>query len=164
MKRNQILRLAGLILLHELIMFLILFNYTFLTVGWHERLAKNIALFLIITVPFVLFAAFKIKSDKFDFFVKILNWLILLIALLFSIIKPSVISLESFDLFSSQKIVILNPGISFAYIVYISTIFIILPRIINFNLKKTISVFAPVIIWVLIRLLFVIVKTPMFQG
>lgn len=164
MKRNQILRLAGLILLHELIMFIILFNYTFLAVAWHESLAKNIALILIITVPFILFAAFKIKSEKFDFFVKILNWLILVIALLFSIIKPYVLSLESFDLFSTQKIVILNPGISFAYIVYISSIFIILPRIFNFNFKKTISVFAPIIIWVLLRLLFVVIKTPMFQG
>lgn len=164
MKRKQIIRLTGLILLHELIMFIILFNYTFLSVGWHENLARNIAVFLIIFTPAVLFASYKIKSEKFDLIVIIINCLILLIAILFALIEPFVISLGSYDLFSSQRILILNPGISFAYILYISTLFILIPRLKNFNFKKIVGAFLPIIFWIILRVLFVFIKTPIFQG
>lgn len=164
MKRKQIIRLTGLILLHELIMFIILFNYTFLSVGWHENLARNIAVFLIIFTPAVLFASYKIKSEKFDLIVIIINCLILLIVILFALIEPFVISLGSYDLFSSQRILILNPGISFAYILYISTLFILIPRLKNFNFKKIVGAFLPIIFWIILRVLFVFIKTPIFQG
>ena len=164
MKRKQIIRLTVLILLHELIQFFLLFNYSFLTVGWHENLARNIVVILLIIVPVVLFMSYKIESDKFDLIVIIINWLILLTAILFALIKPFVISQGTYDLFSSQKIIILNPGILFSYIVYISTLFILMPRLMNYNIKKIAGAFAPVVIWIMLRLLFVIIKTPVFQG
>ncbi len=164
MKRKQIIRLTGLILLHELIMSFLLFNYSFLTFGWHEDLARNIVVILLIFVPVVLFLSYRVKSDKFDIIVININYFIMLIAILSALIEPFVISLESVDLFSSQNVVILNPGISFSYIVYISTLFILMPRLINFNFKKIVGSFTPVVIWIMLRVLFVIIKIPIFQG
>ena len=158
MKKKQIIKLSGLILLHELIQFFLLLNYSFLTFGWHEDLAKNIVVILLIIVPVILFLSYRIKSNKFDLIVIIINWLVLLVAILFALINPFVMSQGVYDLFSSQVIIILNPGILFSYIVYISTLFILIPRLTNYNFKKIAGAFAPVIIWIMIRVLFVVIK------
>ena len=156
MKKKQIFGFAFLLLLNELIQFILYFYYSFYNVGWENLLARKIIISLMIIVPFVLFFAYRIKNIIFDKLLIIVNWLIFITALIFALFKPFVVSTESYELFLTQAVYVLNPAISLSYIIYISTLTLIIPRAKNIHIKKHVLFFAPIILWVIVRLFFVI--------
>ena len=158
MKKKQILGFTLLLLLYELIQIINYFNYSYFTTGWENVLAGKIIFYLMISMPFILFFAYRIKNCIFEKILIIINWLIFIVSLVFALFKPFLVSTESYDLFLSQAVYILNPAISSAYIIYISTLTLIMPRAKNIHIKKHILFFVPIILWVTLRLFFVIKK------
>ena len=156
MKKKQILGFTFLLLFHELIQIILYFNYSFFATAWEDVLASEIIISLMIIIPIILFFAYRIKNCIFDKILILINWLFFIVSLLFALFKPFVVSTESYDLFLSQAVYILNPAISLSYIIYISTLTLIIPRAKNIHIKKHIVFFVPIILWVIVRLFFVI--------
>lgn len=164
MKKKQIISYLGLILIHELLLSILYFKYSFLVVGWEKALARKIIIALLAIIPVIHIFSYRLKSEIFDKIIIIINWVLLFAAVIFALIKPYVFSQASYDIFLTKSTLILNPGISLSYIVFISTTVLIIPRLKKPGIKKFFIIFSPVLLWIILRLLFEYIKTPIFHG
>jgi hypothetical protein len=143
-----------LILSFEFIQFVLFFLYFFFSEGWHEKTARIIIISMMIIFPVLIFTSHKISNKIFNKSLMIASWFFLTQALIFSIFKPYVISTALYDLYSIQKVQVLNPSISQAYLFFIFILFLALPRLKFYNFKNLSIFFLPFLLWILIRLLF----------
>jgi hypothetical protein len=135
-------------------MFMIHIGYSFFYVGWHEKTARIITIIFMVLFPVLSILSVQKKGPLFDRAIIISGWFILLVSVLFLLIKPVVISSGFYDLYAVQKVRVLTPGFSLAWMFFLFELFVTIPRFKFYSLKTFTILFLPTLIWITIRFIY----------
>jgi hypothetical protein len=140
------------------------FNYDFLTTGWHNELAKLIILILTPVSIILLFLSDKLKIELLYKLILWYNWIITALALIFAVFIPFVMSQDYFDLFLTQAVYVLNPGIAFSFLFFITSSLILIRHLKKLEIKSILLLLLPILIWLLLRIAYEFINSPVFHA
>lgn len=163
MSSNKKFNKAGFIFLlifYIIIELLLYFNYSFFVVGWENKIARILILCVSVLTVIGMFVSKSFEKKSFDYIVTALIWLVFIIALIVSFIKPYVISSDLIDYYYTEYVIILNPLISLGYIILLSALFLITPRLKTYNRQMYLLSLFPIFLWVMLRIFYIFILTP----